>query len=110
MAILAGSTLMLLGANLVTLLIPWLMGRFADSALGGSKLDGFGVSLLLVVILLIFIIQTGLSYTFSIFSGNRCEILAVDIKNKVYCHLQKLPVLELAKFKKGHLINLFSDD
>ena len=96
-------------SSFVVLVVPWLAGRFTDYALVEQSKDVQG-STLLLLLLASFFVQAALSYFVNVHLSDACERLAVSVKEQVYDHLQRLPLLTLSRYSKGHLLNLFEQD
>ncbi|MBL4753676.1 MAG: ABC transporter ATP-binding protein [Flavobacteriales bacterium] len=113
MTLLLASVLMI-GGSIATLATPWFAGRFAEVILISDVTEqvapNISVGLMLGVWLLVLIIQALLSFfaTYLVtFSG--AEILA-NLSNRLYEHLQMLPLDFHNYRKRGDLLALLSND
>ena len=83
------ATLIMLGESAVTLVLPWLGGRFAGGLLGEGMKPAGG---LLAALLALFVAQATLRFVAAQVSARISEGILADLRIRVYDHLQALPL------------------
>jgi len=101
---------LMLVENLFSLLSPWLAGQFSEVLLHGSAKIPLSYQQILLAWLCLILLQTILSYYSRIISGVTGEQMVIRLRNKLYAHLQELPVMFYHERKHGQILSLLSYD
>ncbi|MBU1567093.1 MAG: ABC transporter ATP-binding protein/permease [Proteobacteria bacterium] len=101
---------LMLFENLFSLFSPWLAGQFSEVLLHGSAKIPLNYRQILLAWLCLILVQAILSYYSRIISGVAGERMVIKLRNKLYSHLQALPVLFFHERKHGQILSLLSYD
>ena len=101
---------LLLVENLFSLLSPWLAGQFSEVLLHGAAKIPLSYRQILLAWLCLILFQAILSYYSRIISGVASEQMVIKLRNKLYAHLQELPVTYYHERKHGQILSLLSYD
>jgi ABC-type multidrug transport system fused ATPase/permease subunit len=107
MAVLVG---LMLFENLFSLISPWLAGQFSEILLHGTAQISLNYRQILLAWLGVIFIQAVLSYYSRIVSGVAGEQMVIKLRNKLYFHLQTLPILFYHERRHGQVLSLLSYD
>ncbi len=89
------------------LLIPWLGGRFAGSVLGG---DAAGFRQILLWLLVVLLLQQALSFAGNYLLGSAGASTTARLRQRLYDHLQSLPLHHHQQGNPGDKLSLISRD
>lgn len=101
---------LMLVENLFSLFSPWLAGQLSEVLLHGSAELPLSYRQILLTWLGLILVQTGLSYYSRVISGVTSEQMVIKLRNKLYSHLQSLPVMFFHEQKHGQILSLLSYD
>jgi len=105
--VLAVMLALLLAGSLVSLANPWLAGLFTGSVLGQSELEP---KLLLGAWLGLMVIRSLLGFFTSYRIGSTGQQLTASLRNRLYQHMQVLPVGYYQQRRPGDTLTLLSTD
>ncbi len=103
------TTLMLL-ANGISLLMPWIAGLFTESLLGTPAPLSISYNVILVCWFFILLLHALLSFFSNYVSGKTSERMLAQLRNKLYNHLQSLPLGYYHEHKQGKILSLLAND
>jgi ATP-binding cassette, subfamily B, bacterial MsbA len=98
----------MLGEILATLVFPIMLGFLLDTVFVARKFDLFFGSV--VVLLVTFVVQIGSAYLQNYFSELIAERIVVDLRGKLYAHLQDLPLSFFHTQRTGDLLSRLTND
>jgi ATP-binding cassette subfamily B protein len=105
--VLATMLSLLLAGSLVSLASPWLAGLFTASILGERDLEP---RLLLGLWLALMVIRSLLNFFTSYRIGSTGQQLTANLRNRLYQHMQALPVGYYQQRRPGETLTLLSTD
>jgi len=101
--------LLMFGESALSLVNPWLAGRFTESLLGESPhIESFRHILILWLIVLA--VQGLLRFGNSYLIGNTGEAILSQLRVRIYDHLQALPLDYFHNRKRGEVLTILSND
>ena len=100
---LALAGLLMLAETGVTLLIPWLGGRFAGSLLAGLQAN---VGAVLLALFVLFACQALLRFGHAYLVSVSGERIVADLRIRIYDHLQSLPLGFYHQRRRGDILAL----
>jgi len=104
------ASLLMVAQSLTSLTTPWFAGRFAAGLMGEPPLAGFSTGQVLGLWLLVFAIQAVVSFLSTyLLTRSGARILA-QLSNRLYDHLQALPVSYFHHQSRGSVLALLSND
>ncbi len=103
------STLMLL-TNGMSLLSPWIAGMFTESLIGQPTPGRLSYNQILLFWLVLLLLQAFLSFFSRYYSGKTSENMLAGLRNKLYSHLQSLPMGYYHEHKQGKILALLAND
>jgi ATP-binding cassette, subfamily B, bacterial len=95
--------------SLVSLLLPWLGGRYAESLFGNIGNEWQLTSILLGLAAL-FSLQAILAIGGGFLLSKRMALILADVRMRTYSHLQQLPVQYFHQRKHGEILSLLNRD
>jgi ABC-type multidrug transport system fused ATPase/permease subunit len=102
--------ILMLGESAVSLVNPWLAGRFTDSLLNESADVGFTYHQILLLWLVVLAIQALLSFGNRYLIANAGEKILAHLRVRLYDHLQALPLSYFHDRKRGKILALITND
>jgi ATP-binding cassette subfamily B protein len=96
--------------NLFSLFPPWLAGQFSETLLHGSSKISLSYRQILLAWLCLVLVQALLGYYSRSLSGITSEEMVIKLRNKLYAHLQTLPMQFFHERKHGQILSLLSYD
>jgi len=102
---LALAGLLMLAETGVTLLIPWLGGRFAGSLLAGLQAN---VGAVLLALFVLFACQALLRFGHAYLVSVSGERIVADLRIRIYDHLQSLPLGFYHQRRRGDILALLT--
>jgi len=98
--------LVMISGSCLSLLVPWIGGRFAE-LLVLQPSDSFFILLLLLAVT----VSRGLAaYHASVLLGSATEAILMDMRYQTYHRIQRLYLKEFRLHSRGDYLNLFTDD
>lgn len=97
--------LLMLGETVVTLVIPWLGGRFAGNLLAGVQTK---VEWILFALFLLFACQALLRFGTAYLVSVAGERILADLRVRIYDHLQSLPLGFYHQRRRGDILALLT--
>ncbi|MEM9090613.1 MAG: ABC transporter ATP-binding protein, partial [Cyanobacteria bacterium P01_F01_bin.53] len=101
-------TLLLMG-TVLSLAGPWLAGLLADSVIGDSKM-GMSTFTLLCIWVAVMCMRSLLTFISTYNIGSTGERLTAELRERLYQHLQALPLSYYQQRRPGETISLLSTD
>lgn len=108
MALLIGTSFLLLVETAATLTIPWVGGRFAEQVLAKPEINAYQELLLIWLGLLV--VQNGLRFTGNYLLGSSGAAATANLRCRIYDHLQALPLNYHDEQDPGDTMSLLSRD
>jgi len=102
--------LLMMGESLFSLVIPWLAGRFARLLVDPESSAALSLETLLGVWALLFVLLALARFASSFLVTRSGARLLADLSNRLYDHLQVLPVSYLQRRRRGDFLALLSND
>ncbi len=102
--------LLMMVESLVSLAIPWLAGRFAQALVEPDSKAAFTLELLLGVWALLFVLLALARFASTYLVTRSGARLLASLSNRLYEHLQVLPVSYLQQRRRGDFLALLSND
>jgi ATP-binding cassette subfamily B protein len=96
--------------NALALATPWLAGLFSEVILTGTSLFSMGYKELLCAWLLLALLQALLNYKSRLLSGLTSEKMVINLRTRLYDHLQSLPIDYFNERKQGVILSFISHD
>lgn len=96
--------------NLFSLCTPWLAGQFSEVLLHGSAKLPLSYQQILLAWLGLILAQAIFSYYSRILAGLASERMVIKLRNRLYAHLQTLPLMFFHERKHGQILSLLSYD
>ncbi len=106
--ILAGG--LMLGESLASLATPWFAGQFAEGLLGDEGNLVLSQDKILVLWLVLFVAQAIIRFFSSYLVTRSGARILTHLSNRLYDHLQSLPVGYFQQRKRGDVLALLSND
>lgn len=103
-------TLLMLAENVIALLPPWLAGHFTQSLFATSTSRSFSYKQILLFWLCLLVIQALLNFYNRSLSGTTAEKMLIQLRIRLYDHLQSLPIGYFHAKKHGKTLALLSND
>ncbi len=108
-------TLMIIAALMVmetaiSLVSPWIAGRFTETLLSPSPSLSFSSQQLLMIWLVILAIKGILNFFNSYYTGKISQKMLTDMRIKLYNHLQMLPISYYHDKKHGKILAFLTND
>ena len=101
---------LLLGTTAANLANPLFAGKLTEIVLDESGNAGISVGLLLLAWLALLIVRALLSIASSYLVGSTGALMASELRNRVYEHMQILPLPWFQERKQGDILSLLSSD
>lgn len=102
-------TLMLL-TNGVALVIPWIAGTFTETLIREESSTSLGYNTILFLWFLLLLLHAALSFFSNYLSGKTSEKMLANLRDKLYGHLQSLPMAFYHDHKQGKILALLAND
>lgn len=102
--------ILLLADSLAALAQPWIAGKLAQAALGGGGSDFSAIQHVMLLWLGLITIKSILSFFNSYLVGGTGEKMAAQLRQRVYEHMQVLPISYFQQRKSGESLTLLSND
>ena len=102
--------ILMLVENGVGLCSPWLAGQFSEVLLGGHPKFSLTSQQILLSWFGLIAIQSALTYSNKIISGTTSERMVMNLRKRLYDHLQNLPISFYHDRKHGTVLSLLSYD
>jgi ABC-type multidrug transport system fused ATPase/permease subunit len=102
--------ILMLGESIISLLTPWLAGRFAEGLLEKEMLWTLSIGEILLLWLLLFIAQAVIRFFSTYLVTCSGAKILTRLSNRLYAHLLTLPINYYHDKKRGDLLALFSND
>ena len=96
--------------NTFGLLMPWVAGQFTHTVLSGKSALPFSYQEILLIWLLVITLQIVVSYANRVLSGSTSEKMLMQLRIKLYDHLQSLPLGYFHEHKHGATLSLLTHD
>ncbi len=109
-AVLLLAVVLMIGESAIALANPWIAGRFADLILHPGASAGLGLTGLMVLWTLLFVVQSGLSFGNRYLLGSTGETMLARLRNRLYEHLQSLPLGYFHERRRGEVLALLGND
>lgn len=104
-------TVLMLVENALALIFPWLAGKFTQSLLGHSSAQlPFSYKQILLLWFVLLFAQAILSFFNRCFSGTTTEKMLIQLRTRLYDHLQSLPISFFHGSKHGETLALLTSD
>jgi len=102
--------LLMFTENGLALCTPWLAGQFSAQLLHTQSALSFNYRQILFIWFILIAVQTLLNYVYKVKSGITSERMSVQLRTKLYDHLQSLPVSFYFNRKRGEILSLITYD
>ena len=96
--------------NILNLVYPMLAGQFTKTILSGAHAATFSIHTILSISFLMVVTQALLGYALNKLSRTTGERSIVTLRNRLFSHLQFLPISILSHYKHGELLSLITND
>ncbi len=108
--ILFALVLLMFAENALALCTPWLAGQFSQQLLHKQSTLSLTYRQILLIWFILVALQTCLTYAYRVISGTTSERMTIQLRTKLYDHLQALPVSFYYNRKHGEILSLISYD
>lgn len=102
--------LLMIVENAFGLAMPWIAGQFTHTILNGTSALPFSYQTILIFWLIGLTIQIVLGYVHRVFSGSTSERMLMQLRIRIYDHLQSLPIGYFHERKHGATLALITND
>ncbi|TNF98646.1 MAG: ABC transporter ATP-binding protein, partial [Gammaproteobacteria bacterium] len=102
--------LLMVSESAISLVTPWLAGRFTEGILGGGYPWGLSVHGLLLLWLVVLAVQALLRFGNQYLLGSASEQMLAQLRMRLYDHLQALPLSFYHERKRGEVLTLLTND
>lgn len=103
-------TLLMLAENALALLTPWLAGRFTQSLFHTSTPLPFSYKQILLFWFCLLVVQALFSFYNRTLTGTTTERMLIQLRTRLYDHLQSLPISYFHARKHGETLALLTND
>ena len=100
----------MLGESAISLVTPWLAGRFTEILLAESSSTRFSLQQILLLWLVVLAVQGILSFGNRYLLSNTGEKMLAQLRVRLYDHLQSLPLAYFYDRKRGETLSLLTYD
>jgi len=94
----------------LSLVTPWLAGRFTQAVLTPSTSLAFTYQQILLLWLLLLVLQTVTSFSYQYLSQTTTQRMLTRLRVRLYDHLQSLPISFFQEHKHGNILSLLTND
>jgi len=101
---------LMLGVSAVSLVNPWLAGRFTESLLSEPAHINYSYRQILLLWLAVLAVQGLLTFGNRYLIGNTGEAILSQLRVRIYDHLQALPLDYFHHRKRGEVLTILSND
>ena len=101
---------LMLGESAISLVSPWLAGRFTETLLAESSSVRFSLQQILLLWLVVLAMQAMLSFGNRYLLANTGENMLAQLRVRLYDHLQSLPLAYFHDRKRGETLSLLTYD
>jgi len=102
--------LLMLGGSLISLVTPWLAGQFTEGLLENTFPFGISLESLLLAWLVVLALQAALRFGNQYLISNTGAQMLAGLRNRLYDHLQSLPMAYYHDRKRGEILTLLTND
>jgi ATP-binding cassette, subfamily B, bacterial len=102
--------ILMLGASALSLVNPWLAGRFTESLLSESVHISYSYRQVLSLWLVVLAVQGLLTFGNRYLIGNAGEKILSQLRVRIYDHLQALPLDYFHNRKRGEVLTILTND
>jgi ABC-type multidrug transport system fused ATPase/permease subunit len=102
--------LLLLASSAFSLANPWMAGQLTAEVLNEPHFLAFSVGQILLIWLAIMTVRSTLGFLSAFLLGTTGELIATNLRSRVFEHLQALPLPCYQQRKPGDLLTLLSND
>ena len=102
--------LLMIVENAFGLAMPWIAGQFTHTILNGTSALPFSYQTILLFWLLGLTLQILIGYAHRVFSGSTSERMLMQLRVRIYDHLQSLPIGYFHERKHGATLALMTND
>ena len=104
------AAILMLGESVISLVSPWLAGRFTDILLAKDSAARFSLQSILLLWLVVLVLQGILSFGNRYLLANTGEKMLAQLRIRLYDHLQSLPLSYFHDRKRGETLSLLTYD
>ena len=101
---------LMLGESAISLVSPWLAGRFTETLLAESSSTRFSLQHILLLWVVVLALQGMLSFGNRYLLANTGEKMLAQLRVRLYDHLQSLPLAYFHDRKRGETLSLLTYD
>jgi len=101
---------LMLGGSAISLVSPWLAGRFTETLLAEGSSTRFSLQQILLLWLVVLAMQAMLSFGNRYLLANTGEKMLAQLRVRLYDHLQSLPLAYFHDRKRGETLSLLTYD
>ncbi len=94
----------------LSLITPWLAGRFTQVVLSHSAIQVLSGRQILLLWLVLLALQTVTGFAYGYLSGTTSQRMLTNLRVKLYDHLQSLPIRYFQERKHGDTLSLLTND
>jgi ATP-binding cassette, subfamily B, bacterial len=94
----------------LSLVTPWLAGRFTQIVLSPLPSQTFTYQQILLIWLLLLAFQTATGFSYQYLSGTTTQHMLTRLRVRLYNHLQSLPISYFHEHKHGDILSLLTND
>ncbi len=102
--------LLLVADSLAALAQPWIAGKLTTAALAGDAIDFIVIQKILLLWLLLITLKSIINFFSSYLVGTTGEKMATKLRQRVYEHMQVLPISYFHARRPGESLSLLSND
>jgi len=102
--------ILMLGGSALSLVNPWLAGRFTESLLSESVHINYSYRQVLSLWLVVLAVQGLLTFANRYLIGNAGEAILSQLRVRIYDHLQALPLDYFHSRKRGEVLTILTND
>jgi ATP-binding cassette, subfamily B, bacterial len=102
--------LLMILESILSLLTPWIAGQFTTVLLSPSPTAKFSYDQILLAWFFLLSLQSGVNFYNGYLSGTNSQKMLMELRTKLYNHLQSLPMSYFHEHKHGNILSLLTND
>jgi ATP-binding cassette, subfamily B, bacterial len=102
--------LLMILESILSLLTPWIAGQFTTVLLSPSPTSKFSYDQILLAWFFLLALQSSVNFYNGYLSGTNSQKMLMELRTKLYNHLQSLPMSYFHEHKHGNILSLLTND
>jgi ATP-binding cassette, subfamily B, bacterial len=102
--------LLMILESILSLFTPWIAGQFTSALLSPSPTAKLSYDQILLAWFFLLALQSGVNFYNGYLSGTNSQKMLMELRTKLYNHLQSLPMSYFHEHKHGNILSLLTND